>query len=125
MASILSARVERAELSQFGGTATHPLSQLHSVTRVRKDPLTSLVPAGLLLPSSLGCVGASPHGSSSASDWARLTKPSGSQESTLLRSGRMGRGSISKRRWRKDRKRRKLAREKRKHELQSARHGRG
>jgi hypothetical protein len=37
----------------------------------------------------------------------------------------VGRGSMSKRRWRKDRKRRKLAREKRKHELQSARHGRG
>jgi hypothetical protein len=70
-------------------------------------------------------VGASPLGSRSASDWARLTKPSGSQESTLLRSGRMGRGSMSKRRWRKDRKRRKLAREKRKHVLQSSKHGRG
>src|SRR5712691_7750766 len=40
--------------------------------------------------------------------------------STLLRSGPMGRGSISKRRWRNDRKRRKLARDKRKHEQQSA-----
>ena len=74
--------------------------------------------------SSLGCVGASPLGSSSASDSARLTKPSGSQKSTPATVGPDGTRFDIEAALAKGQEAEK-AREKHKDEQQTARQGRG